>query len=202
MPFIASVGVARVTLDFISIQGNDAHNVLHVLNSTGVAWDAAQLGAMVDVFDNWLTTEWATDASQDWQADLITAVALDEEFGIVDNKVIAVTGAQTSEALPSQNTVAISFRSGFIGRSRRGRLYHVGMHEAAVEGDYILPVYGTALVTAYQALINLLADDSYFLGVLSYIENGAPRVTPLFTPYTTAILVNLGVDSMDKRKPG
>jgi hypothetical protein len=119
----------------------------------------------------------------------------------VIDRVATVSGDETSEALPAQNTIALSWRTGFTGRSKRGRTFHVGLSEASVEGSFILTTPALATLAAYENLITLLQAAGYDLGVLSYVTAGAPRVTPLFTAYNSVIFADTIVDSMDSRKP-
>lgn len=201
MPFVAAAGIARVSIDYISAQADRGTNVFHVRNVAGAAWDAGSLDDMTFIIEAWLNNSWDVVAAEAWQADLITALSLDEEEGLIRTRVSTATGLITSEPLPSQDTVALSFRTGFSGRSRRGRNYHVGLTENSTTGSYINSTAIANLITAYQQLITDLANDDFALGVLSYVSDGAPRVTPLFTPYVNVIITDTVVDSMDTRKP-
>lgn len=201
MPFVAAAGIARVAIDFISAQADRGTNVLHVRNIADDPYSIANLDTLNTVIDAWLVAEWAPVAAEAWQVDLITALALDEANGYVRTKVSTATGEIVSEPLPSQDTVAISWRTGFSGRSRRGRTFFVGLTENSVTGSYVNGTAITNILAAFSALITDLDTAGFALGVLSYVSEGAPRVTPLFTPYIDCIMTDNIVDSMDTRKP-
>jgi hypothetical protein len=121
--------------------------------------------------------------------------------GIYTSVDVDAQGGDMVDALPSYVTVAISLRTPFSGRSRRGRLYHVGMSDDRVTGDYVTTAAETAYINAYNQLRSDLIAEDLSWGVLSYIENGAPRVTPLFTAITNILLVDRKVDHQLRRSP-
>jgi hypothetical protein len=201
MPFVAAPGVARVAINFINAQADRATNVFHVQNDTASPWLAGDIETLIDIIETWLADEWAVVAANAWQSDNITVRALDTEEGLLVTRVATHAGDGTSQPLPSQNTIAVSMRTGLSGRSRRGRMYHVGLSEASTVGSYLDPAVGVQIVDAYQALLAAIELMPANLGVLSYVEDGAPRAVPLFTPATNFVLTDIIVDSQDRRKP-
>jgi len=97
--------------------------------------------------------------------------------------------------------VAVSFRSNFSGKSRRGRVYHVGLADSTYTGDYLSPTVITTLETAYENLGSSAAGADFTHVVMSYVENGEPRTTGFTSDITAYVVTDNIVDSMDSRKP-
>lgn len=200
MAFVPALNVLRVAVQYISSRGEDAVNVLH-FRHTGGAITAPQVENLFDALDTWFSTYWADLASNTWQTDFYSAVDLTVEGGAVYSRVSTATGGSTAQALPAHDTVAVSLRSGFSGRSRRGRIYHVGLAEDMTENSTLTNAASATFITTYTALLAAAAGEGWELVIASFISNGAPRTTALITPVTNVILTDVIVDSMDKRKP-
>lgn len=200
MPLAPAADVARVAINFISVTLEVGTNVFHFRKTTpGVT--AETLDDLNVAVADWIDLRWAGVASDDWQSDLIVATDLTVAEGLQRQLLHTFNGTVASPSLPAQNTVAVSFRTGLTGRSRRGRAYHVGLAESMAEGSRLTLAAATNIPAQYFSLIATAALAGWTWGVLSYVENGVPRVTPLFTPITDCILVDTIIDSMDTRKP-
>ena len=55
---------------------------------------------------------------------------------------LPIVGTSTGDPLPMQNAALVSLRSGFIGRSYRGRMYLPAMSDGQVDENYTLTVAG------------------------------------------------------------
>jgi len=200
MPFVAVPEVVRVAIVYQDTSGNEAVNVLYFKDEQGEA-TPTRLDELANTIAAWLSSDWADTAAVAWQANRIELRALDTAEGYYHVETVAIQGAEDGQALPSQNTIAISLRSPFVGRSRRGRIYHVGLSEVATNGDFLVGTSRTVLISAYEALLAATALNDFTWSVVSYVADGEPRTTPLVTAITAITITDDVIDSMDKRKP-
>lgn len=200
MPFIPAENTVRTAIEYLSTYGDTAANVQHY-RFDGGAPAAADIDDLHDAIKDWLTTDWGNAASNQWQTDLITSTDLTVPDGIQVTSLFTQPGYLTSPALPSQDTIAVSMRTGLSGRSRRGRNYHVGLAENQVEGSRLLLAAATNIITAWFPLIAKVQAAGWTLVIASFQANKLPRTTALLTPVTDMILTDTVIDSMDTRKP-
>ena len=200
MPFIPALNTLRVNVGFLSSAGESGSNQFHFRNSNGAIANA-DVTALFDALDTFFGTYWANVASNQWQTDFYSAVDLTAAEGAAYTRVASHTGTRTSPALPAADTIAMSWRTGFSGRSRRGRTYHVGMTEDMVVHSTLQASPMAAMLSAYEELINLAVAADWQLVIASFRSNKQWRLTALLTPVTNVILTDVIVDSMDSRKP-
>jgi hypothetical protein len=113
------------------------------------------------------------------------------------------SGAVNDALLPNSVTLAIKFGSGLTGRSRRGRLYLVGLGEASVTGNAIAQIAADNLVGAVVDAIEAIeAAQQVEHVVVSYCGDGAWRTSALVTPISSYAVVDLNVDSQRRRLTG
>lgn len=201
MPFVPVPGCARVTLDFISASGDDAANVFHVQDDDELFATYARCLVCANVIETWATTWWDAIASSAWSLDLITVRAMNMEEDVVATKVSAATGAVVQDALPSQVTLAISFRTGMTGRSNMGRLFHVGLRQNQTSGSYLDPGEVTAIIECYIELRDALAAAQFQLVIASFQEDGILKDPATVRAVTDIILTDTILDSQDRRTP-
>lgn len=201
MPFIPASNTIRVAITYTDNLGNTAVNVIHVdTDETDVT--PGVIGSVLDVIENWLASDWADVAGVNWTATLLEARDLSAENSFVVTREVTEAGTLAGENMPAQDTVAISLRTGFAGRSNRGRLYHVGLVESNVTGNYINGASGTALVTAYDNLRTQLQTAGYFWSVASFQANGVPRTSAQVRTITDVVLADSRIDRQIRRMPG
>lgn len=200
MPFVPALNTAQVVISYLSEWGEDAKNVMHFRHTPGAITSGA-MDALKALVQAWITTDWAPTASDSWQTDLMVIRDMTLQDGMIKQYVVSDNGLDPSGGLPAQNTVAVSWRTGFAGPSRRGRTFHVGLRAADRLGSTIQPASVTTLVAAYTELINKFDGEDWEFVIASFISEGEPRVTALLTPVTHCILSDVIVDSMDSRKP-
>jgi len=200
MPFVPALNTVRTAINFISATGEKATNVLHFRNADG-AINVAAINVLHDLLEDWLTTYWAGVSSQDWQTDLFVSTDMTVPDGIQATRLVTISGTVASPSLPAQNTLAVSLRTGNTGRSRRGRVYHVGLAEQQVVGSRVNLLDATNIPAAYAQLRVVLDVGQWEWVVASYVSGGVPRETALLSRITECILTDTVVDSMDTRKP-
>lgn len=200
MPFIPVLNTARCAVSYEDNAGNEAANVFHIRQTDG-SIDASILSTMADIVENWLEVTWSAFVPTTWRAKQIDLLDLTTEGSFFHSRAIDAQGLDTAEALPSTVTIAISLRSAFSGRSRRGRIYHVGMSDSRVAGDYVTEAAATAYINGYETLRSDLIADNAELVVVSFVSGGVPRVSGLVTPITNITLVDRKVDHQLRRSP-
>lgn len=199
MPFQPVVNCAKVLLNWLSAQGNHAMNIIWIVDSTG-PYTLARLGDMLAIISAWATAEWKPASSDSWELDTIVATDWSEENSITDLVVPSVVGDVASENLAGFNTIAISLRTPFAGRSFRGRLYHVGLAEGQVNGEFLEPTAGPILIGVYEQLrLDLIADNFQWV-IASFVSEGVRRAEGVATPVTDIYLTDIALDTMRSRK--
>lgn len=183
-----------------NVDASSAHNVFHFTTaepmSTGVLADLA------DAMESWIDVEWQPIASLVWKSTGIGIRQLKADAPLTYDRTWSYTGAITGAAPANNVTFAVSFRTGFGGRSYRGRAYHVGLAEADIADSYIDLTVKESIREAYEAIIALADDKSWIWGVYSKWLNKVPREVGLLTPITSVITVDNILDSMRTRLPG
>lgn len=200
MPFIPVENTARVAITYRDVGGNEAVNVIHV-NTDEVTITPTVLGEIADVIENWLDTTWADVASQAWRAVRLELLDLTSEGSWYLDRTIDVQGLITDDAVPSMVTIAMSLRSNLSGRSRRGRLYHVGLAESQTAGDYVPDAQAVFLLNAYNQLRSDLIAADFSWCVVSYVSEGVPRTQGQTTDIQSVVLVDLKLDRQNRRRP-
>lgn len=113
-----------------------------------------------------------------------------------------VAGGVSNPGMPGNVTLCISFRSGFRGRSRRGRIYLPGLYETATQGNAVLTTFSTAVVNAVGTAITALDPEGFSHVIVSKFTEGIPRGEALVTPVTAYVLTDDNVDSQRRRLVG
>lgn len=200
MPFIPLPECAKVAITFQNAQGNQAVNTFWFYDANGdLTLSRAQ--TLTSAMADWLQTDWADVAVADWKAVRCETRGWNAVEAAYDDELLDIPGTLTGDALPSEVTIAISLRTGFTGRSKRGRIFHVGIGETNVIGDMISDAYKNNLVTAYAGLKTITDPLDFTWVVASFQTEGAPRAQGVYTPITSIVIVDNIVDSQRKRKP-
>lgn len=200
MPFIPVDETVRCALTFEDNAGNQAVNVLHFMRDESPVTIPDML-ALTVVIESWLGSDWADYAATTWRAARIELLDLTAEDSLYMDTAVSVQGTVMTSPVPSWVTIAVSLRSVYSGRSRRGRLYHVGLTEGMTEGDYLTSGDATGLITRYENLLTQVQAADWIWCVVSYVSEGVPRVSGLRTPITSITLADRKLDRQVRRKP-
>jgi hypothetical protein len=113
----------------------------------------------------------------------------------------AVTGAVTGDALPSNCTFCVSFRTEGRGRSSRGRNYVAGLAEGVVNGNVLEAATADGIVAAYTngILNNPDLGGLFEWVVVSSVSDGDPRLSLLVQPVTSVVYADRVIDSQRRR---
>jgi len=201
MPRPPTPNVAEVTMTFLQ-DGQYLINTHHFLNTAG--WDEGSLNNLGTAVREWWDTNLQSAVNTAVSLVAIDVVDLTEGsgLGISVTTGLPITGTATGDALPNNVTVAVKKGTGLVGRSYRGRTYHIGLSEGQVTGNTLEPVVVSALIDAYDALREpegvIIPVD---MCVLSETTAGGPRTEGICT-VVTGIGVDPIVDSQRRRLPG
>lgn len=133
----------------------------------------------------------------------IVATDVSEEDGeqLVYVTGLPTAGTATGDLLPANVAVVSSNKSVYTGRSRRGRTYWGGFTEPNMAGSVPVTAVLTGILGFNNDFVTALDGADLVWGVASYVSEGTPRVTALFTPFT-AFTVDQVSDSQRRRLPG
>ena len=202
MPFQPAPGIIEVALRFTS-QGQRAVNVFHVGPNFGE--QTVDIPTVSVIFSQWY---------QQYLRPIQHETTVLNEFVLTDLSVEAGqqltlpmgennTGNLIGIAAPNNVTIAVSLRTGLRGRSYRGRVYHVGLAQSQIQGNFLTPAAAASIREAYDTLVTQMSDgEGGDLVVLSRQLNNATRATAIGTPILSATLTDTTIDSQRRRLPG
>jgi hypothetical protein len=193
--------VAQYNLNF-SYQGEPCQNTMYMLHTF------QPTTSILNTMSQIIYTLWAINVAP-WVPNTcilnnVEAISLNNAGAPVGGHSpnVPVGGQSALDAAPNNVTIAVSFRTGYSGRSRRGRHYWVGLLEANLWNNRVENAVLAAIIdyyTEYLPIAGQLPDAVW--GVYSRFENGSPRLTGLFTPINEVLFVNNVVDSQRNRLP-
>jgi len=214
-------GIVEVALRFTVPAGQQAVNVFHVGNNTGDPTSLSDLSTIAEGFATWFDT--GNGAGDTYRGRVSSAATLDSVFardltvaaGFEATHAVGHAGQDVSAFLGNGNTVALSARSPFAGRSFRGRTFVVGLcADSLVAGDAnrVNAAYVTNQLNAFNALIPAVAGFDTLvpmsLQVLSrFNKDSVPapphkRANGVGTDVVDFTVVDVFVDFQRRRAPG
>lgn len=201
MPFISVPNTIQANLR-LTWQGQEVENVFHFLAPGAVT--PADLAAVAEGVEDWWVTNMPIMVNADCVYREVYAVDLTTQTGGVFTASggSGTPGTASSPSLPNHCTIAVSFRTAFRGRSYRGRAYHIGLTEAQVTGNAVVPSIITLLNSTYSLLLNTANFGGCALAIASRRLNNAPRVIGVATEVIDVVLADDTVDSQRRRLPG
>ncbi len=207
MPFQPCPETAELRL-LASFNGVQAESVMHCRISTTP--DAAEMDAVMSVYNDWVTGVYATDSSQDVLMELLTVTDLNVEGGLqVTQDVTGIHGLVGSAVKTNQDTFCVKLLTGHAGRSFRGRQYVIGVpFSDYLDQNHLTSTAVAKWVACYNGLREDLNTASHPLGVLSRYSGvdsshkPIPRATGILTDVTTVAATDNVIDSQNRRLPG
>lgn len=205
-PFIPATDCTRIELIY-TLGSLVAENVFYWRSPHPLsAAELAQVGAAVK-------TEWNTcirpQTSMRWSLTTIklTGMNTDHEPVLSYTTGLPLAGSLSAEAPSPHVTFCISCRTGFAGRSYRGRWYWIGMADGYAQNA------GVVTSGYAEALRNALATFQYNLTwgsnpvdgnhvICSFRRNKDWRSVAEVNDVTAYTVTDLNVDSMRRRLPG
>jgi len=182
--------------------GQVVENVFYIESPTGV--DAATIVDCATLVNDWILRNYLAIMTTDVAYIGCEAKNLDIEGGgtafVTPND--PAIGLIASSTLPGGSSLCISLKTAQSGRSHRGRKYMFGMPESSQTGNQMASGYVSSAQTTFQQLISDIEAASKFLVVVSRFLEGVLRLEAIVTRVTTAVAVDLNIDSQRRRLTG
>lgn len=174
-------------------------NCLQFQKTSGMAFNATDCDNLL----NAATTAWDINLAPviSSQVGLNSASVRDlqEETPYVADTSWQVPGEVASAGLPYNVTIAISKRTGVAGRTRRGRIYHIGLCENQVTGNTLLATPAVDILTAWRNYFSDIESAGFVHVLVSRWLNGVKRTVGLKFPITEYQFTDTRVDTMRRR---
>lgn len=186
----------------IKCKKGGAPNINIVWGVINITLDLAALESISDAVVAWWTAEIRPLVSTSTTLEAVTVTDMSNEAGLqwVNDLVTPLAGTATGGDLPSNVAAVVTFYTGQVGRSYRGRVYNPGLTDTQVTTNTLGTTYVTNMLTAW-AEFNIAMDTAGVTHcVASHYTNGAPRSEV----QATAILeygMNNVVDTQRRRIP-
>lgn len=200
MAFIPLPGGMKAEVKF-SLAGELMVNVYHFKSSVPIG--SANLSAIAQlIYEAWVTNlQPLQGTAVSLQEIVVTDVSEEDGIQVTWVDSLPDDGTATGDLLPFNVAVVISNRTGFTGRSRRGRTYIGGFTEPNVAGSTPVTAILTGLLAYHIEIADVALSNDAEFGVASYVADGTPRTEALFTAYDT-FGVDGVTDSQRRRLPG
>lgn len=188
MAFVPCPGIAELAV--VSIVGDvEATNVFHMDFAQVTPLTALDLENAAADISAAFVSHLEVPLSSDVGVLEVRARDLTVQFGAgIVYPVAGNGGSGAATPLPPGSAVVVTWTTGIVGRSFRGRSYLMGLPEGLVDEEgRIAGATHTALGTGATAFIGALdpgALSGAQLCVTSKFHNGAPRATGVSTPIT------------------
>lgn len=151
MPFIPVPSVVQININQ-RLHGEQVQNTLYGVNFGGIT--PANMLLLAGEIITWVGSQLYDELSNDLSLFEVAVRDLSVADGpfVIAPPTTPVVGGQVAPALPGNAAACVSFRTGLVGRSRRGRNYVAGLPEFRVTGNLIGEPLVTSLADAYSAL--------------------------------------------------
>lgn len=200
MAFIPLPAGFRVAVEF-NKNGQIVVNVYHVTSPLPV--NTTNIDALVEIFRAWWEESLAPTSNVELQ--LVRIVATDIRIENGQQVILDISppapGELPQQGTPNQVALVASWRTGFSGRSFRGRTYFAGLQNTEIVDNDVTNVRLTALGASFASLVTRLDAGDFDLVVASYRALGVPRLTAVATPVTNVVM-DSRVDTQRRRLPG
>lgn len=195
--FVPVSDVALATVNG-SQAGHPAQFGLHCLHDGAIT--SVAIDELLEAFDTWVGESLLAAMCAASTVNNIQVRDLTTEDSYDQSSVIEADGTSESDCTPAQVAVVMTKRTSLAGRSRRGRMYLFGVSQGALEDQRHLTPTGLSLYnTVGSSLMSVLATTDWTPVVVSYVADGAPRVTPLVTPMTALECRDTRLDTQRRR---
>lgn len=201
MPFIPLPNGMRAEIR-MTLDGQQVEHVLHII--AGNAPNAEDCQNVADIIDDWMGDTYLALLSPDltYRFTYVRSLA-DSEAPEASQDANGGVGTQVGDALPNNVSIAMALRTGFTGRSARGRVKLTGLTANDLASTNTLdPTRAVNFTSAWETLQTNLGGDGYVWSVASFYSDGAPRAIASALAITDILFVDLTLDSQRRRLPG
>lgn len=205
MPFQRVIDCAMAELIYDQFD-QTVENTLYFKDNSGTTLSTvAGLSSLLAALDAWWAGEIMPLQPTSVTLREIVVTWLDVETGPQSTLPVADPGTDASPALPSNDTICVSFRTADIGRSHRGRNYFIGLKEDEVTGNTLQASTLADITLAYAALPDYITTEfgtDVEWCVASRFHDGVERTAGITTPITSVLIVDDSIDSQRRRLTG
>lgn len=185
-----------------SLNGVPINNTLGFAYAGG-GYDQSAIDDLAGGLDNWWAAEVLPIMSTTCLYEHAEARGLEfvSDLEAIDNTNTGV-GGDSNNPMPALAAACISFRTGFTGRSSRGRNYiaGLGVDNLATNENRIVSSTLTALQTAYELLNSYVTAANWTHVVISRYSLGVARPTGVYLPVTSYLFTDDLWDTQRRRK--
>lgn len=202
MPFQPVGNAAEIAVRG-SLDGQECVNTIGVLGSVG--WGQTDLSDLCTIVRDIWDTSFLPIITSAYTAIEVVGRGLRTESDFDADAQFDATSDGQADGFPMPNnvTIAVSFRTGLVGRSYRGRNYWPGLTSTQVAGNTVLTAHITAMRAAYSALRTAINEtEVWVMGVISRVQEGVVLESGIVTPITTFAVADATIDSQRRRLPG
>lgn len=201
LPYQPAPDIAEVKMTYR--QGtNLMSNIFHVHSATG--WDTVSLVALADAFYDWENATGKNQRANSVELTYITAADLSAPDGAYSARAIdpAVGGIMLSQALPLNNTLAVTAVTGTRGRGSQGRTFWIGLSENQVDENTVNAVnLGFILENMNDLLTAINAVTGWTLVILHRYAAGVRLAEATSSPIVVYAVRDTTVDTQSNRLP-
>jgi hypothetical protein len=176
MAFIPVLNCVQGRLQYQNNTSVVAENVMYFATSSApTETDLTDLG---DLFHTWVLDSLAPVLSTNWSVVGVILRAMNEEEGLEINFTdgFPIAGGASGPAAPLQAAYTITWSTGLVGRSARGRTYGLGIvNGSIVNGNRLSDAAQAAYQLRWEALRADFATAGHALQVVSFVDAGVPR---------------------------
>lgn len=200
MPAVYNPTVARAVSKG-TMDGQSINNVLHV--DSPETWTDLRLQELANIMTSWWTVDLLPFLTSTY---VLREIVCDSLAGINAPQFVATAGLPApglsgSAPVPNNVALAVSLKTGFRGRSGRGRWFLAGLTEGVVTASRVSGTFRDNIVGAFGELRAALITANMRPVVYSTISGGDPRPVGIAFPVTSFAVVDDVVDSQRRRLP-
>jgi len=201
MPFIPIPNTAEVEIRG-SLGGALIENTLYFTNAGTITFEA--LNTLAFNVGDWFGVNMLPLLSADYTLREVFARDLTTDSGVTASapQPEGSVGGQAGGSEAGNVSACISFRTGFAGRSFRGRNYIPAIPKSQISQSILNGSWMASCITAYQQLSSETAEGGWTWVVASRYHNNAPRVEGVTTPVNAVLFTDVVSDSQRRRLPG
>jgi len=208
MPFVPVENTALVELRFDYLSQKVENTLWFLFDAApDVAGLTALGGAIIDWWSGSLQP--ISNAGVSLREVVVTDMTTASSPSVTVTTGLPLTGDVAEEPLPSNVTLATSFRTTARGRSFRGRNYFIGMSRTQYDGNVALDAFVAALVAAYEQLLDTINTAgtnwvvaSRFSGVDPVTKDPIPRADGITSLINAVVMADKRLDSQRRRLAG
>jgi hypothetical protein len=197
MAFIPVPFGVKVVIEY-QIGGKPAINVFFVIADHEI--EIADLTDIAEIVRSSWVGGILPNLSNELSLMSVTATDVSKADGgqVINMTDLPATGGVAQPAAPNQVAAVLSLRSGYTGRSNRGRLYLPGIPENVAGQTELGSAFRTAIAGQFQAMKASLVGEGYTPVIASFQHLGVPRTTAVVQPISNQF-VSAGIATQRRR---